>query len=134
MPRDVKNPPTGDYRVGYSRPPKHTRWQKGQSGNPKGRPRKVPVDLIDVVDASVSVTIGGKQRKISGFEASFRKLAQKALKGELRAMIRFVRYCEEYGVITSPPVESGGVVHVPKGVDPYQWLIYNTEAIPQDET
>jgi hypothetical protein len=134
MSREQKNQPTANYRVGYARPPKHTRWEKGQSGNPKGRPKKVPDDLLDVVNVPVSVTIGGKQRKISGFEASFRKLAQKALKGELRAMIRFVRYCEEYGVITSSSVETGGVVRVPKGVDPYQWLIDNTEAIPQDET
>jgi hypothetical protein len=134
MPREEKNQPPADYPVGYARPPKHTRWEKGQSGNPKGRPKKVPIDLLDVVNAPVSVTIGGKQRKISGFEASFRKLAQKALKGDLRAMIKFIRYCEEYGVITSSSVEIGGVVHVPKGVDPYQWLIDNTEAIPPDET
>lgn len=134
MSREEKNQPTADYRIGYARPPKHTRWRKGQSGNPKGRPRKVPVDLIDVVDAPVSVTIGGKQRNISSFEASFRKLAQKALKDDFRAMIKFIRYCEEYGVITSPPVESGGVVRAPKGVDFYEWLISVTEEIPQDET
>jgi hypothetical protein len=134
MPRKEQNKPAADYSVGYSRPPKHTRWEKGQSGNPKGRPKNIPIDLTDLIDASVSVTIGGKQRKISGFEATFRKLTQKALKGELRAMIKFIRYCEEYDVITSPPVESGGVVHAPKGVDFYEWLISVTEEIPQDET
>jgi hypothetical protein len=29
---------TGDYEVGYGRPPRHTRFAKGQSGNPRGRP------------------------------------------------------------------------------------------------
>jgi hypothetical protein len=29
----------GDYEVGYGKPPKHTRFRKGQSGNPGGRPR-----------------------------------------------------------------------------------------------
>ena len=28
-----------DYEVGYGKPPKHTRFKKGQSGNPKGRPK-----------------------------------------------------------------------------------------------
>ena len=28
-----------DYAVGYGKPPKHTRFKKGRSGNPRGRPR-----------------------------------------------------------------------------------------------
>ena len=28
-----------DYKVGYKKPPLHTRFQKGQSGNPRGRPK-----------------------------------------------------------------------------------------------
>ena len=28
------------YEVGYGKPPKATRFKKGQSGNPKGRPRR----------------------------------------------------------------------------------------------
>ena len=34
MPSDTKR----DYEVGYSKPPRHTRFTKGQSGNPQGRP------------------------------------------------------------------------------------------------
>ncbi len=33
MPRKTK--PTGDYEVGYGRPPAHTRFKPGQSGNPR---------------------------------------------------------------------------------------------------
>jgi Family of unknown function (DUF5681) len=29
-----------DYKVGYGRPPEHSRFKRGQSGNPRGRPRK----------------------------------------------------------------------------------------------
>ena len=29
-----------DYEVGYGKPPKNTQFQKGVSGNPKGRPKK----------------------------------------------------------------------------------------------
>jgi Family of unknown function (DUF5681) len=34
MPRDKD----GDYEVGYGKLPRHTRFVKGQSGNPRGRP------------------------------------------------------------------------------------------------
>ena len=34
MPRDKDS----DYEVGYGKPPGHTRFAKGQSGNPRGRP------------------------------------------------------------------------------------------------
>ena len=30
----------GDGKVGYGKPPKHSQFQAGQSGNPKGRPKK----------------------------------------------------------------------------------------------
>lgn len=34
---------TGDYDVGYGRPPRHHQFKSGQSGNPRGRPRKKPI-------------------------------------------------------------------------------------------
>ena len=34
-----KPPPSAGYDIGYGKPPEHSRFQKGQSGNPKGRPK-----------------------------------------------------------------------------------------------
>src|SRR6202043_802995 len=34
-----KKPRTNEQEVGYGKPPMHTRFRKGQSGNPGGRPR-----------------------------------------------------------------------------------------------
>jgi Family of unknown function (DUF5681) len=33
------SPPEADHAVGYGRAPRHTRFQPGRSGNPKGRPK-----------------------------------------------------------------------------------------------
>ena len=35
----------GSYEVGYGKPPKHTQFKKGQSGNPKGRPKQVQAHM-----------------------------------------------------------------------------------------
>lgn len=35
-----------DYEVGYKKPPKHSQFKKGQSGNPKGRPPKEPPETM----------------------------------------------------------------------------------------
>ena len=34
-----KEPPADERKVGYGKPPVHTRFRKGKSGNPGGRPR-----------------------------------------------------------------------------------------------
>lgn len=38
--------PEEPYRVGPGKPPKSRMWKKGQSGNPKGRPRKKEAETI----------------------------------------------------------------------------------------
>lgn len=127
-----------DYEVGYCRPPKHTQFQKGQSGNPEGRPKSKKsgqTDISELLNEPVKVKAGGKARTMQSFEAIVRQLAKKALGGDLRAMVRFVKLCEEYGVIAPPPVDTGGgVIQAPKGVEFQEWLESVTELVPVDDT
>jgi hypothetical protein len=88
MPDDDKP----DYKVGYNKPPLHTRFQKGQSGNPRGRPRGRPRGsknfstlLADALNEPVVVTEDGKRRKISKRDLGFKQLANKFAMAEAQA-------------------------------------------------
>ncbi len=126
-----------DYETGYKNPPKHTQFKKGQSGNPRGRPKSGKsgsTDVSELLEEPVKVKAGGQARDMSPFEAGLRQLAKKALDKDLRASLKFVKFCEEYGVIAPSPAVTGGVIHAPKGVDFYAWLESVTEEVPVDET
>lgn len=75
--------------VGYGKPPLGTRFKKGQSGNPKGRPkgsRNLSTVLGHVSREKVRVTENGKVRTMTKSEAMVRQLIAKALAGDLRAI------------------------------------------------
>ncbi len=76
-----------DYQVGKGRPPKHTRYKKGQSGNPSGR-KKLP-DVAQaaarVLEQKISVTQDGVRKRMPGIDALLSKAFAKALTGDMRA-------------------------------------------------
>lgn len=88
-----------EYEVGYGKPPKETQFQKGQSGNPNGRPQKF-TSPVSVLTDPVSMTIDGKKQSVSKFEASLRKTTQSALEGRLPAIKRFIKHCTVAGLFT----------------------------------
>jgi hypothetical protein len=50
-----------DYPVGRGKSPVHTRFKKGQSGNPRGpHPKNLPALLIEALDEPVTATIDGE--------------------------------------------------------------------------
>ena len=127
-----------DYEVGYCKPPKEHQFQKGQSGNPKGRPKSRKPDTIDIselLNEPVRVRTGEVAKRMSPFEVSTRNLANRALEGDLGAIKKFIKLCEEYRVVAQPPLdEQGGVIQAPRGVDLHEWLESVTEVVPIDET
>ena len=126
--------PDADYQVGHGRPPKETRWKKGQSGNPKGRPKSKktgPLDIRNILNEPVEVIENGKVRYIPKYETMMKTTAQKAVKGDVRAMIRFIRACEEFDfLLVPPPATGGGVIVAPAGRDFQEWIDEVTEEIP----
>lgn len=75
-----------DYKVGFCKPPVHTRFKPGQSGNPKGRPKGSmdTLRLIDkIVSKKVTATIDGRPLKISKRQAMLLRMANEATQGNL---------------------------------------------------
>ena len=78
-----------DYVVGYGKPPVHTRFQKGRSGNPKGRPRgkkNMSTLLSAALDAPIIVVENGRRRRITKREDIITQLVNRSAKGDLRAL------------------------------------------------
>jgi hypothetical protein len=86
----------GDYEVGYRRPPKASRWKKGQSGNPKRKKRTPPLTDAEVIEQlfrrSFDVVEGGKTVRKTGFEIIYAQLLIKESAGDRRAAKARDRY------------------------------------------
>ena len=78
-----------DYEVGYGKPPPHTRFVKGQSGNSRGRPRgakNMKTLLTKALNELVVVTDNGGRRKISKREAIITQLVNRSAKADFKAI------------------------------------------------
>ena len=85
-----------DGRVGYKRPPSHTRFKPGQSGNPKGRPkhvRNLKTEFLEELGEVVHVREGDRKLTISKQRALIKALVAAAIKGDMRAANAIVSFC-----------------------------------------
>jgi len=98
----------GDYEVGYGKPPRATRFAKGQSGNPRGRPRGAKnfnTLLEEALNEAVTVTENGGRRKVSKRQAIVTQLVNRSATADFRAiklLFEIVRENERHIEPTSP--------------------------------
>lgn len=111
-----KKQPKGDYTTGYCRPPKHTQFAKGKSGNDKGRPpgsKNIRSEIRKVYLDPVPMTVKGKRRRVVGIVALARTRLKHAFIKDRTAEAVF-RHAKEVGVFdeveTAAPLPSGIIV------------------------
>lgn len=99
------------YEVGYGRPPRHTRFRKGRSGNPRGRrkgARNLASLIAEALDRQVVVSGNAEHPTISKLEAIIAELVDKSAAADLKAMAML------FGLIR--PIQTTG--HAPPGRSP----------------
>jgi len=85
-PSTMPDPETG---TGFGRPPQSTRFKKGVSGNPKGRPKgslNVATVFLKTLREKVVINENGQRKTVTKLEAAFKQLVNKAAGGDLRAI------------------------------------------------
>jgi hypothetical protein len=105
---------TGDYEVGYGKPPRHTRFAKGQSGNPRGRPcgaKNFTTLLEEALNEPVTVTENGGRRSVSKRQAIVTQLVNRSATADFRAiklLLDIVRDIERQTEPASPETAEFG--------------------------
>ncbi len=98
MSKVSSTPESSTTKVGRGNPPTHTQFQKGVSGNKKGRPKgskNLSTLLMEAARDQVTATIDGKRRKISKLQATAMQLATKAAGGDQASIAKFLDWIDE---------------------------------------
>lgn len=102
-----------DDRVGYGRPPKHTIWQPGRSGNPRGRPkgrRNIATIIREQAMQLITVTVGGRRRKMPRYAALLHQQWAEAFKSNAKAWAAIQQTVRDAGLLVGAPEPSDLIV------------------------
>lgn len=84
MTEPVSEPKPG-YEVGYGKPPKHTQFKPGKSGNPKGKPKgskSLSTIIKEEANKKIEIKEGGKVKKITKAQALVKSMIANGIKGD----------------------------------------------------
>jgi hypothetical protein len=94
-------------KVGFGRPPRSRQFKPGESGNPRGRPkgaRGVSQVLEAALNKRITVTEGGKRKRITKLDAAIQQVANKAASGGEKA-VKLVMEMIAHGERTRQPAD-----------------------------
>ena len=110
-----------EYEIGHGKPPLHTRFKKGQSGNPRGRPqgsRNTKTIVQEFARERHKVKEGGRTRTVTTTELLLRLLVVMSMKGDVRAS----KIIEGLRDRFDPSMEEFGYLVVPEEMTPEEWM------------
>jgi hypothetical protein len=97
--------------VGYKKPPKHSQFRKGRSGNPGGRPKAaIGISIKEILDGDQR---GKNGEVISRREAYVIALVNEALRGNQKAFSKFMKLIHRSGLMRREKSTNPTVVHLP---------------------
>ena len=99
-----------DYEVGYGKPPKSTQFQKGHSGNPRGRPKNsldFDHELIKESNSLMTITENGQRKRISKHNVAVKQLMKQAMTGSPQAR-------KDYFALRQQALEKAALVAGPR--------------------
>lgn len=109
---------------GYGHPPKEHRWKKGQSGNPKGRPKKEKKPNKRNIEAIILKELDDEVLLVNGVEMTRLQietiaLRNKAAKGDISAMRLLDQKRTAMGL--DKPLQQSGVLVIPMAPQLDEW-------------
>ena len=122
----------GDYEVGYGKPPQHSRFKPGRSGNPAGRPKGAK-NLASVLEqelrAMVTIAENGRRRRVTKLDAAVKQLVNKAASGDMLSLQFLFR------LLQSSQPESASTAHLSSEIDEQfkRDLLRRIRSIPVEE-
>ena len=93
------------YAVGYGKPSKNAQFKPGQTGNPGGRPkgsRNANTVLRNFVLEEITITENGSKRRLTKLELIVKRLVDRGIDGDLRAIAMLLAMLDGPQGITDP--------------------------------
>jgi hypothetical protein len=92
--------------VGYGRPPVHTRFKPGESGNPKGRKkgqRNVKTVLTETLNQRITIRQGERTRSVTKLDGIILTVVTNAIKGDPKAIAPLLAIMRSTGMVGEAP-------------------------------
>lgn len=95
----MKDDKGGEYEIGYRKPPRHTQFRKGHSGNSRGRPRgarNLATLLDEVLGERVVINESGRRKTASKLQVIVKQMVNKAAQGDYRSIQLLMTFTERH--------------------------------------